>query len=83
MFSLYWVYGSGILGQVWTHFSSFLIFHDVKFQSAFSPVKFSFGPIEVLFSREISTIPALEERRSLVSPNEGRIVNMMLTSPMK
>ena len=72
--SPYWVYDSSILGQVWTHFSSFLSFHDVKFNSAFSPVKFSFGLIEVLFSREVGIITTLEERRSLVSLSEGRIM---------
>ena len=51
--SPYWVRDSGILGQVWIHFSSFLIFHDMKFHSEISPVKFSFGLMEVLFPEKL------------------------------
>ena len=51
--SPYWVHDSGILGQVWINFSSFRSFHDVKFQSEISPVKFSFGLMEVLFPEKL------------------------------
>ena len=65
LFSPYWVYGSGILGQVWIHFSSFLSFHDVKFQSAFfsnevglnSPVKFDCFGVSLLYLRLVLQSP--------------------------
>ena len=65
MFSSYWVYDSGILGQVWIHFSSFLSFHDVKFQSAFfssevglnSPAKFDCFGVSLLYLRLVLQSP--------------------------